>query len=135
MSLLWRLARVQTGPDGTFGVMGLADDPPRWLTLERPWYNNEQEVSCIQDGTYDLIPYPSTHFGKVWAVQNVVGRTAILIHPANRAEELRGCIALGMRYGELDHRPAILESQPAVAEFHNMMKGLTQGKLQIRWAL
>jgi len=135
MSLLWRLARVQTGPEGTFGVMGLAEEPPRWVTLERPWKNNEPFISCIPDGTYVLRPHESVKFGRVWCVDQVPNRTAILIHPANLATELEGCIALGECYGSLQEHPAVVNSRQAVTEFHSMLAGLSDATLQIRWAL
>jgi len=135
MSLLWRLARVQTGPDGTFGVLGLAEQPPRWVTLERPWASNQETISCVPDGQYDLVKVQTSHFGLAWSLDPVVGRTGILIHPANVVTELKGCIALAAAYGSLLDHPAILHSQQAVKEFYEAMVGLTTAKMDIRWAL
>ena len=50
--------------------------------------------SCIPYGIYRLCKRCSKKFGWHLLVQNVPGRSMILIHPANNAiKELRGCIA------------------------------------------
>lgn len=61
-------------------------------TLERPWKANQQNISCIPEGEYIVV---RDHSGKFtyFAVTNVEGRTNIEMHPANRVEELNGCIA------------------------------------------
>jgi hypothetical protein len=73
-------------------------------TLERPWRNNEKNVSCVPAGTYDIERYDSAKFPDCFSLVNFnlgVGltesyhRNFILIHPANRVEELLGCIAPG----------------------------------------
>jgi len=76
------------------------------LTVERPWKNNEQNVSCIPVGTYNCIPENHPTKKQVFRLQKVKGRDGILIHIANSATELHGCIAPGM--GIMDNsRPEI----------------------------
>lgn len=67
-------------------------------TIERPWLQNKPWESCIPDGEYALNPYSSAKYPDVWQVANVPGRTHILIHPANYAHQLAGCIAPGLSY-------------------------------------
>lgn len=63
-------------------------------TIELPWRDNEQSVSCIPEGRYRLAKRYSKRYGRHLLVQEVPGRSLILLHPANDAlEELRGCIA------------------------------------------
>lgn len=73
-------------------------------TLELPWLDNQQRISCIPEGTYELIWRRTTKVrrGFTWGLQGgTVGlfsggqRTNVLIHSANRTRELQGCIALG----------------------------------------
>lgn len=64
-------------------------------TIERPWLLNKPFESCIPEGDYSLNPYSSTRYPNVWQVANVPGRTHILIHAANYAHQLAGCIAPG----------------------------------------
>ena len=68
----------------------------RLYTVERPWKDNVQFKSCIPVGTYKvkLITRPS---GKLaFELQNVMGRTHILIHPGNDVQDVVGCIAPGL---------------------------------------
>lgn len=94
----------------TFGELSVA-------TIERPWIANplgrggKLFASCVPDGTYRLIPH-SGRFRNVYALVNEDigvyyqhrpagqpwGRTAILIHEANRASEVVGCIGVGLRH-------------------------------------
>ena len=63
-------------------------------TIELPWKNNEQGVSCIPEGRYEVKKRFSEKHGKHLIVVGVPSRDLILFHPANNAlQELRGCIA------------------------------------------
>jgi hypothetical protein len=80
-------------PDGTQGVL-------EWngtivcYTIELPWLNNQQRVSCIPEGEYVLQKRFNSKFKWHLHLRNVPGRDLILIHPANDAKtELLGCIA------------------------------------------
>jgi hypothetical protein len=76
-------------------VNGKLDSQDLYLTLtkEPAWKNNQKNISCIPEGTYNVRPrspsesrkFKTKHF---W-VENVPGRTAILIHGMGRSE---GCI-------------------------------------------
>ena len=74
-------------------------------SLERPWLNNEKNISCVPAGVYDLQRYDSARFKDCFSLTcfNLgVGltenfqRTYILIHAANRVSDLHGCIAPGL---------------------------------------
>ena len=63
-------------------------------SIELPWKNNHTRVSCIPEGTYELVKRWSPKFNRHLQVLNVPKRKFILIHPANDAKhELKGCIA------------------------------------------
>lgn len=63
-------------------------------TIELAWNDNRQAVSCIPEGNYELVPRFSEKFKNHLILRNVVGRSLILLHPANDAKkELKGCIA------------------------------------------
>lgn len=63
-------------------------------TIELPWRDNLRNVSCIPEGVYNVIMYPSSKHGMRPLIEHVQGRSGILLHPANWAlKELRGCIA------------------------------------------
>lgn len=90
----------------------------KWPTVERPWVPSAltpagtKGVSCLPPGEYRLEPHSGDSFTNVWAFVNPqldvyhwdwevprakrgVARTVALIHPANWASELRGCVAPG----------------------------------------
>lgn len=70
-------------------------------TLERPWLNNQPQVSCIPEGAYDIVIEFSPHFSRRMPhLLNVPQRSGILIHPANWVSQLQGCIAVGMEHGQ-----------------------------------
>ena len=79
--------------EGTNGALFYND---RFLgfTIELPWLNNARSISCIPEGVYQLKARYSEKFKHHLQLQNVKGRSLILLHPANDAlKELEGCIA------------------------------------------
>ncbi|MFD2557075.1 DUF5675 family protein [Sphingobacterium tabacisoli] len=63
-------------------------------TIELPWRDNLQRLSCIPVGTYKLAKRKYTKHGDQIGIPAVLGREAILIHAANDAQrDLQGCIA------------------------------------------
>lgn len=82
-------------------------------TIEKPWRNNQPFISCVPCGTYELIPFWRSNGDDVYALFNPElnvyvdmddrpsdhGRYGILIHIANWASEVVGCIAPGLELG------------------------------------
>lgn len=80
-------------PEGTNGVV-MSEDLALCHTIELPWLDNLQQVSCIPEGRYQLVKRYSDKFKWHLQLLDVIGRDLILIHPANDAmKELKGCIA------------------------------------------
>lgn len=113
--------------DATLGFLypyGL--DNPVFSTIERPWAQNKQEISCIPEGLYKVVPYSSEKFKDVWEVTDVYNRTAILIHPANMANQLKGCIAPGLASGYMydgninQNVKAVTNSQQAIRQLKDL---------------
>jgi len=74
-------------------------------TVERPWQNNEKNISCVPAGLYLLQPYSSSKYVDCYSLLSMnlgVGltpdfhRTHILIHPGNFPDDVQGCIAPGL---------------------------------------
>ncbi|MFH4967495.1 DUF5675 family protein [Gaetbulibacter sp. M240] len=64
------------------------------FTIELPWLENEKKVSCIPEGTYEVVPRFSEHFKHHLLIKKVPNRQLILIHGGNDAHrDLEGCIA------------------------------------------
>lgn len=63
-------------------------------TIELPFKDNQLGISCIPEGRYELKKRYSAKYQWHLHLQDVPGRSLILIHPANvAAKELKGCIA------------------------------------------
>jgi hypothetical protein len=63
-------------------------------SLERPWLDNQRNISCIPLGIYPLEITMSGRFKKMLPlIHPVPGRSGIRIHAANHVRELEGCIA------------------------------------------
>jgi len=107
------IKRTSQSAEGTFGVM-LVNGLPVCVTCERPWLDNHPMTSCIPAGGYHCTQHSSPKFGDVWELQNVPGRTAILIHPGNWPSDSEGCILVGSTLGKLDDKPAILGAKSTI---------------------
>jgi len=122
------LTRSDYGPKGTYGFLSVESGPPRFVTLELPWLDNQKQISCIPKGTYKIIRHNSPKFGKVWKVENVPGRSEILIHTGNFLADIQGCILLGK--GLIP--TGITNSRLAVAEFMEILKDKSDAELEIK---
>ena len=90
MNLLLHRTYLKEGTNGVLFYKG------KFLgfIIELPWLENKRSVSCIPEGVYILKPRFSEKFKHHLILENVEGRSLILIHPANDAKkELRGCLA------------------------------------------
>ncbi len=77
--------------DRTEGILTLPDGQ-QLATLERPWLENKPFVSCVPPGSY-IVDRDKTGRFKWYKLREVTGRSFIEIHPANKANQLEGCIA------------------------------------------
>jgi hypothetical protein len=88
------ITRFALLPDRTLGKAVYGEHV--FWTIEKPWKDNQPYVSCIPEGYYRLGRRNSPRFGpNVWEVLEVPNRTHILIHVANTADDVVGCIGLG----------------------------------------
>ena len=96
-------------PDCTLGQL-FQDGRQLCVTIEKAWDDNLPDESCIPESTYTCTAYSSPDHPHVWEVTRVPGRNAILIHNANLASQLLGCIGVGETYGTLLGQRAVLNS-------------------------
>lgn len=71
-------------------------------TLELPWRNNINKISCIPPGTYKAVPRVSEKYGKHFHILDVPGRSFILIHYGNFVSDSTGCILVGASLRDLN---------------------------------
>ena len=90
MELVLKRSYFEKGTNGALFINGQF----LCFTIELPWKDNHRNISCIPEGQYEIVARHSKRFQNHLHVQDVKGRSLILIHPANNAlKELRGCIA------------------------------------------
>ncbi|MGE4193081.1 MAG: DUF5675 family protein [Pseudodesulfovibrio sp.] len=99
------------------------------MTLERPWLDNQPDVSCIPAGRYICRRTVSPKFGETFEVTNVEGRTHILFHAGNFPEETEGCILLGVTRDP--SVPAVWHSKAAHAQFMARLAAVDEFFLEI----
>ncbi|MEH0155086.1 DUF5675 family protein [Limibacter armeniacum] len=77
-------------------------------TLELPWKDNQNSISCIPTGSYKAVFRDFGNYaGRAYHIQEldgseVKGRSGILIHSGNFFTDTRGCILLGTGYADLE---------------------------------
>ena len=140
MSFDLNLKRMGIYNDHTIGLMtfgGLF-----WTTIERPYIDNKRNISSIPTGQYEMARFSDLHGRRsskkvyvpgynndVWEVVDVPGRSYILIHVANWARNVQGCIGLGM--GVFGSRDGISRSTDAVKEFYRATSDLKTMSISI----
>lgn len=113
-----QLLRDYRGDDCTLGKLHVTAPGQDYIcdTIERPWIampgsrGGLSGKSCVPEGLYRLERHSSEAHPDTWALVNPDldvlhyedrnrpnARCLVLIHPANRSRELRGCIAPGLR--------------------------------------
>lgn len=122
--------------EGTYGV--LIDNKPFCLTLELPWKDNRQDVSCIPAGEYLCNRTVRLKVGQTFEILQIPNRSDVLIHKGNNVWESRGCLLLGEQF-EDSVAPngksivtSVLSSGKAYSEFITRLTGQDQFKLVIK---
>ena len=114
------LIRLKESEAGTFGVLYIRGGNHRPVyTLELPWRDNERGESRIKPGTYRCVPHgwnnENLKFKKTWRLENVPGRSAILLHAGNTIKDTDGCVLVGL--GSMEHM--VLSSKDAMRFLHD----------------
>jgi len=93
-------------------------------TLELEWKNNEQNVSCVPTGYYNILFEHSPRFNrKLWELKGVPGRAEAKIHVANFFTQIQGCIAVGDMHVHIDDDvvPDVRNSRNTLNRLHEAM--------------
>jgi hypothetical protein len=122
------------------------------FTMERPWINTTTSrgglkgQSCVPPGMYKLERHNSEAHPHTWALVNsdldVIhwedkdrpnARCLVLIHAANYARELRGCIAPGLGKGmDAQFVQMVTSSKRAMIELKRLLPWDDSHTLEIR---
>lgn len=132
------LQRYPSTDQGTLGSLTLPNGEVL-STIELPDRDNRTSVSRIPAGLYVVTPWKSNKFGNVWILEDVEGRTYILIHKGNVAGDRalgykthsNGCILIGVSFGVLWGQLAVLNSAKALRMCHEALDDYKQFELMI----
>jgi len=123
---LW-LERLEYRDDCTLGKLHI--DGATFPTIERA---RTGDHPCIPTGMYELKPHASPRHGDVYSFIGVnvfefevplgkEGRCLVLLHSANLASELLGCVAPGLGSGFIGNEHAVLNSKAAMSAISTLL--------------
>jgi len=145
------LTREPASWDCSLGVLDV--DDLKLVTMERPWVpsttckGGAKGISCVPKGIYKLVRHDSPKHPKTWALVNhdldVVhyegddkdpdeDRATCLIHPANFATQLQGCIAPGTRVVKIETGFMVVKSREAMDLLRAKLPWTDDHSLEIR---
>ena len=99
-----KIVRLLNLPSQTLGVLTALNLPPL-MTLELPWRNNEDNISCVPQGRYCCTLEKHRVFGDTIRVHDVPDRSGILIHAGNYTKDTQGCILVGKQVAVMQLEP------------------------------
>lgn len=114
------LTRLYTEENQTRGILHFIEDEINifdCVTIELPWLENQKNISCIPEGKYHIKKHISPKFGQCLKVQDVPGRSEILIHVGNYKKDTHGCILVGKRFTDIN-KDGVID----ISESGNTMK-------------
>lgn len=136
MNELLELRRVAYFPFGTYGIIAVPSAEFKCWTVELPWKNNHKMLSCIPEGTYDLVPHNSFDHPDTWAFVNHSlnvyhfegsetpsdARTVCLLHPDNTPATIAGCVGMGKKLAMFSGLLGVTDSIDTYGILHNIIK-------------
>jgi len=131
--VLTRLVDTGTQTNGILQVFRGFEVVFQCFTMELAWKENFRRQSCIPTGKYRVVSRISSKHGLHYHILNVANRDLILIHVANYASQLEGCIGVGSdladinRDGSLD----IVNSTATLARLREVLKYPSEFEINI----
>lgn len=103
--------------DCTLGVIEFGNQ--RAYTLELPWQDNQEDISCIPPDYYHAKYRNSPSNGDVIELRNVPERSYIQIHSGNYTSQIKGCILVGDSIRDIngDSIPDVTNSKATLKKF------------------
>lgn len=132
------LPRVLESDKQTIGTLYLLNDKNHvidsWHSLELPDLNNKRGVSRIPEGHYKCKKHLSPRFNKCLWLQDVEGRSEILIHKGNYHTDIRGCILIGSGLSDInnDGHLDVTDSKRAVAKLMSYLNDVDGIMIEIK---
>jgi len=135
-----RLERFGYDVFATWGRIFVPGCLSPYFTVERPWAYNARSVSCIPTGMYHLKRHDSEAHPCSWVIVGLgvsryefanEPRFGCLIHAANFAHEVEGCIGVGDSITSLNGGVGVSRSKATLKRLDEALGRLTNPKLEI----
>lgn len=126
------MKEVITDDQGTISVLTVPALGWKCYINELPERNNERGFSRIpRPADYDARLVNSPKFGKVYMIEDVPERSAILMHGGNFAGDTRkkwrsdvlGCLEFGLKVVRMNGQRAVVNSKSTKDQFMRLMNG------------
>lgn len=129
------IIRVSDNGKQTEGVLYILEDKKiifECKTLELPWKENKNKVSCIPAGSYILTHRTSKKFNYPHFILSDTGsRIAILIHAGNYSSQIEGCILVGDSFADIN-KDGLIDVTNSKVTLSKIVKILsTQSKINL----
>ncbi|MBI9110329.1 DUF5675 family protein [Maridesulfovibrio ferrireducens] len=120
------ILRQPSTDQGTLGVLTIPEVNFKCFTIELPWLDNANGISCVPIGIYKLILRWSDHWKSyVYQFVRVPGRTAVQAHWGNVAGDKsknfkshsKGCVLLGSMVCQIWGQLAVGNSKNTFRKF------------------
>lgn len=124
------LTRFQTGDQGTCGSLVIDVTGFLCKTLELPWRDNQHDISCIPQGTYQCKwMFSPVHNCDLYHVIAVPDRGSVEIHVGNWAGDVskgfksnsKGCILVGHLFMEVQNQTMLTDSKVTLDTMHRYL--------------
>lgn len=108
-------------PDCTLGRLVLGNF--QCFTLELPWLNNANDISCIPEGVYKAFKRNSPTNGFVIELKEVPNRSYVQIHKGNYTRNVKGCILVGdgIKFLDSDSIPDVTSSSVTLTKLLSLL--------------
>lgn len=111
-------------PTETLGSW-MVNDVCQAKTMELPWKENQNNISCIPEGMYEVVKelVSPKHAYPHFRILNVPRRNGILVHKITYVSGLLGCVGVGLAFQDLnkDGVPDIIQSSLALTHLWEIM--------------
>lgn len=100
------LIRIQRDTKQTLGKLILFEGLNKIFeccTLELPYLENENDISCVYTGIHLLTYYKRPNGKDSYLFRNVINRRWIEIHQLNYYDQTDGCIGVGKDHIDIDN--------------------------------
>jgi len=138
------IERFCASPMGVFGEV-MENGHHIAYSIEQPWNDNIPFHSCIPAGQYSLVNHDGTKYKNTFVFfapeldvhlsKHDTGRYACVMHPANRAQELSGCMAFGASLSCLNGEWAVSRSRDTTYNVIEKLRKTKQHGIIISWRI